>query len=140
MAGKKSKKQDADILSKAMDALMPDVIKKLLLVSIGGIMLTEEAIRKILSDLNLSKEIASMIIQQSNKAKDEVFRMVQSEFRSLVKKVNIENEIKKVLQNTTVRVQLEIDFESKKSGDPLLSIQPKIKQKIKTRTKQKDKK
>ena len=139
MVGKKSKKQDSDILSKAMDALMPDLVKKLLLVSIGGVMLTEEAIRKILSELNMSKEIVSVIIQQSNKAKDEVFRMVRSEFRSLIKKVNIENEIKKILQDTTVRVQLEIDFESKKKGDRFLSIRPKIKQKIKKKTKQKDK-
>ena len=139
MAGKKGKKQDSDILSKAMDALMPDLVKKLLLVSIGGVMLTEEAIRKILSELNMSKEIVSVIIQQSNKAKDEVFRMVRSEFRSLIKKVNIENEIKKILQDTKVRVQLEIDFESKKTGDSFLSIQPKIKQKIKKKTKQKAK-
>jgi len=140
MAGKKTKKQDSDILSKAMDALMPDVVKKLILVSIGGVMLTDETIRKILSDLNLSKEIVSIILQQSNKAKDEIYRMVKSEFHSLINRVNIENEIRKIMQDTKVRVQLEIDFESKKKGDPFLSIQPKITKKIKKRQSKKDKK
>jgi len=140
MTGKKSKKQESDLLSKAIDALMPDVVKKLILVSIGGVMLTDEAIRKILSDLNLSKEIVSMILQQSNKAKDEIYRMVKSEFHSLINRVNIENEIRKIMQDTKVRVQLEIDFESKKKGDPFLSIQPKITKKIKKRQSKKDKK
>lgn len=139
MAGKKSKKEESDILRKAIDAFVPDLVKKLLLVSIGGIMLTEEATRKILSELNLSKEIVSVIIQQSNKAKDEALRMVRSEFRSLIKKVNIENEIKKIMQDTKVRVQLEIEFESKKDGDGFLSIRSKSQAKSKKKTKQKAK-
>lgn len=137
MAGKKSKKEESDILRKAIDAFVPDLVKKLLLVSIGGIMLTEEATRKILSELNLSKEIVSVILQQSHKAKDEAFRMIRSEFRSLVKKVNIEDEIKKIMQDTKVRVQLEIEFESKKDGDGFLSIRSKSQAKSKKKDKAK---
>lgn len=139
MSGKKNNKEEPDILKKAIDAFMPEMMKKLLLVSIGGIMLTEEAIRKILSDVNLSKDIVSVIIQQSYKAKDEGFRIVRSEFRSLLKSVNIEKEIRRILEDTKVKVQLEIEFESKKDGDSIFSIEPKIKQKEKKKHKKKDK-
>jgi len=125
----KNKKEEPDILLKAIDTLMPDMVKKLILVSIGGVMLTEEAVRKILSELNLSKEIVSLVISQTNKAKDEVVRTVSEEFRQLIQKVNIKNEIEKVLKDTKIKIQLEIDFESKTKNDVSLSIQPKLKKK-----------
>ena len=129
MSGKKNKKDEPDILLKAIDTLVPDMVKKLILVSIGGVMLTEEAVRKILSELNLSKEIVSLVISQTNKAKDEVVRTVSEEFRELIQKVNIKNEIEKILKDTKIKIQLEIDFESKTKNDVSLSIQPKLKKK-----------
>jgi len=136
MSGKKNKKDEPDILLKAIDTLVPDMVKKLILVSIGGVMLTEEAVRKILSELNLSKEIVSLVISQTNKAKDEVVRTVSEEFRQLIQKVNIKNEINRILKDTKIKVQLEIDFESKSKNDAPLSVHAKIKEK--TTKKKKD--
>jgi len=129
MNQKKKKKDEPDILIKAIDTLVPDMVKKLILVGIGGVMLTEEAVRKILSELNLSKEIVSLVISQTNKAKDEVVKTVSEEFRQLIKKVNIKNELEKVLKDTKIKVQLEIDFESKGKHEASLIIEPKIKKK-----------
>jgi len=127
MTGGKNKKNEPDILIKAIDSLLPDVVKKMILVSIGGVMLTEEAVRKILSELNISKEIVSLVLSQTNKAKDEVVKTVSEEFRQLLGKVDIKNEIEKVLKDTKIKVQLEIDFESKNKDEASLSIKPKIK-------------
>jgi len=129
MTEKKNKKEEPDLLIKAIDTLVPDMVKKLILVGIGGVMLTEEAVRKILSELNLSKEIVSLVISQTNKAKDEVVKTVSEEFRQLIKKVNIKKELEKALKDTKIKVQLEIDFESKSKNDASLIIQPKFKKK-----------
>jgi DNA polymerase III delta prime subunit len=129
MSGKKTKTEEPDILIKAIDTLVPDIVKKMILVSIGGVMLTEEAVRKILSELNLSKEIISLVVSQTNKAKDEVVKTVSEEFRHVIKKVNIKNELEKVLKDTKIKVQLEIDFESKNKNEASLIIEPKIKKK-----------
>jgi hypothetical protein len=129
MSGKKTRNDEPDLLIKAIDTLVPDMVKKLILVGIGGVMLTEEAVRKILSELNLSKEIVSLVVSQTNKAKDEVVRTVSDEFRQLIKKVNIKKELEKVLKDTKIKVQLEIDFESKGKNEPSLIIEPKIKKK-----------
>jgi hypothetical protein len=130
MSGKKTKKkEEPDILIKAIDTLLPDIVKKIILVSIGGVMLTEEAVRKILSELNLSKEIISLIVAQTNKAKDEVVKTVLEEFRQLIKKVNIKKELEKALEDTKIKVQLEIDFESKKKNEASLIFEPRIKKK-----------
>jgi len=129
MTQKKKKKEEPDILIKAIDTLLPDMVKKMILVSIGGVMLTEEAVRKILSELNLSKEIVSLVVSQTNKAKDEVVRTVSEEFRQLIKKVNVKKELEKVLKDTKIKVQLEIDYESKGKHEASLSIEPKMKKK-----------
>ncbi|MDA3898614.1 MAG: hypothetical protein PF482_20945 [Desulfobacteraceae bacterium] len=129
MTQKKNKKEEPDLLIKAIDTLVPDMVKKMILVSIGGVMLTEETVRKILSELNLSKEIVSLVVSQTNKAKDEVVKTVSEEFRQLIKKVDIKKELEKVLKDTKIKVQLEIDFEAKGKHEESLIIEPKIKKK-----------
>jgi hypothetical protein len=129
MIKKNTLPDDPDLLIKAIDALMPDVVKKAVLISIGGILLTEETIRKILSELKISKEIVTAFVQQSNKAKDEVVRILSSEFRTLLQSVNVKKEIKNMLKDLKVRVQMEVDFESKQSGKSYLRIQSRKKKK-----------
>ncbi|MCU0599629.1 MAG: hypothetical protein MUE70_10295 [Desulfobacterales bacterium] len=124
---KKNNYEDPDMLIKAIDTLMPDILKKAVLISIGGILLTEETIRKILGDLKISKEIISIIVQQSNKAKDEIVRVLSGEFRTIFRSVNLKNEIHKMLKDLKVRVQMEVDFESQKTGKSYLKIQSKKK-------------
>jgi len=133
MTKKKNTKENPDVIVRAIDTLMPDILKKALLISIGGVLLTEEAIRKILSELKLSKEIVSAVVLQSNKAKDEIVRIVTREFRSLITKANIDQEIRNILHDVKVRVQMEIDFESKRTGERSISIHPKIRKKPKKR-------
>ena len=129
MTGKKAKNEDSDILLKAIDALVPDIVKKIILTSIGGVMMTEETVRKILSELNLSKEIVALAVTQTTKAKEEVVKAVSGELRQLIRKVDIRNEIYKMLKDTKINVKMEIDFESKSEDDVLLSIKPKIRKK-----------
>jgi hypothetical protein len=127
MTKKNTRPDDPDLLVKAIDTLMPDVLKKAVLISIGGILLTEETIRKILSDLKISKEIVTVFVQQSNKAKDEIVRTLSSEFRTLLQSVNVKKEFKNMLKDLKVRVQMEVDFESKQSGKSYLRIKSKKK-------------
>jgi hypothetical protein len=119
--------EDPDMLVKAIDTMMPDILKKAVLISIGGILLTEETIRKILGELKISKEIVSIIVLQSNRAKDEIVRVLSGEFRTIFKSVNLKNEINKMLKDLKVRVQMEVDFESKKTGKSYLKIRSKKK-------------
>ena len=129
MAKKKKTDDNPDMIVRTIDSFMPDIVKKALLVSIGGAALTEEAIRKILGDLKVSKEIVSAIILQSNKVKDEIVRIISKELRSIITKANIDQEIRKLMQDVKINIQMEIDFKSKKTGESLLSIHPKIKRK-----------
>lgn len=127
MIKKNTRQEDPDLLIKAIDTLMPDVVKKAVLISIGGILLTEETIRKILSELKISKEIVTAFVQQSNRAKDEIVRILSGEFRTLLQSVNLKKEAKNLLKDLKVRIQMEVDFESKKSGKSYLRIKSRKK-------------
>jgi hypothetical protein len=140
MAKKKKQSEHPDIIVRTIDTLMPEILKKALLISIGGVLLTEEAIRKILGELRLSKEIVSSVILQSNKAKDEIVRIMSKEIRSLITKANIDQEIRRILHDVKVRIQMEIDFESKRPGESSISIHPKIRKKTKKEPESADKK
>ena len=92
-------------------------------------MVSEVAVRKNRTELNIPKYIVSRVVSQTNKTKLEVVKTVSEEFRQLIKKVNIKKELEKALKDKTIKVQLEIDFESKKKNEASLIFEPKLKKK-----------
>jgi hypothetical protein len=97
---------------KKNDALVIDLMKKLLTLSIGGILFTEETIRKSISELKLSKDIATFVMQQSTKSKEDLLRFISEEIVKAMKDVKIEKEIKKILENYKININMEIHFEA----------------------------
>jgi len=97
---------------KKNDALVIDLMKKLLTLSIGGILFTEETIRKSISELKLSKDIATFVMQQSTKSKEDLLRFISEEIVKAMKDVKIEKEIKKILENYKININMEINFEA----------------------------
>lgn len=98
--------------SKKNDAPVIDLMKKLLTLSLGGILFTEETIRKSITELKLSKDITNFIIQQSIKSKEELLRFISEEIVKVMKDVKIEKEIKNILQNYKININMEINFET----------------------------
>ena len=119
-------------LSKKNDVLVIDLVKKLLTLSVGGVLFTEETIRKSITELKLSKDIANFIVQQSTKSKDELLRFLSEEIVKAMKDVKIEKEIRKVLETYKVSVTMEINFEP--SEKKSLKAKAKLSRKQKSET------
>jgi len=107
-----ARKSEYTELPKKSDVLVIDLMKKLLTLSVGGVLFTEETIRKSITELKLSKDIANFVIQQSTKSKDELLRFISEEIVKTMKDVKIEKEIRKVLENYKVSINMEINFEA----------------------------
>lgn len=107
-----ARKPEYTELPKKNELLIIDLMKKLLTLSVGGVLFTEETIRKSITDLKLSKDIANFVIQQSTKSKDELLRIISEEIVKAIKDVKIEKEIRKVLENYKVSINMEINFEA----------------------------
>ena len=107
-----ARKSEYTELPKKSDVLVIDLMKKLLTLSVGGVLFTEETIRKSITELKLSKDIANFVIQQSTKSKDELLRFISEEIVKTMKDVKIEKEIRKVSENYKVSINMEINFEA----------------------------
>lgn len=97
-------------LGKAFEAIVPDIVKKALFMSLGGVFMTEEAIRKNIKEFSMPKDVANYLVQQSSKSKDEIMRFVADEFRKFVSQIQIDQEIRKVLAGMKIQVQAEVRF------------------------------
>jgi hypothetical protein len=134
MPKKTTDPENNDSSGKLFDAFVPESLKKLVLVGASGLLLTEEALRRLLAELKLPKDITSIIIAQSNRSKNEIIRVLSDEVRNVISQLKLDQELKKLLTGLKVHLNMEIEFESKDPGDialPDVRIKPKIKRKRK---------
>ena len=97
-------------LGKTLDGLVPDIVKKAIFMSVGGVFMTEEAIRKNIKEMKIPKDMANYLIQQSAKSKDEFLRYIAEEVRKFIAQIEFDQEIRKVLRNMSIEVKAEIRF------------------------------
>ncbi len=128
---KAAKEERPDILAKAIDALVPDLMKKSFLIGMGCLLLTEEALRKMLSDYKLPKEVISGIVAQSYKTRDEMIRVFREELRSYADRIRVDRELKKLMKYLKINIQMEVNFDVKEKESGQVSVRPKFTRKSK---------
>lgn len=98
-----------DIQTKATE-----IAKKVLTLGIGAVFLTEESIRKLVSDFKLPKELISGVLDSAAKTRKEFFQNLS---RDLVDKVMDRVDIKdlatEILDRNRIRLSVEVEFEPK---------------------------
>jgi polyhydroxyalkanoate synthesis regulator phasin len=108
-------REQASFLAKAYENLVPEVLRKTVLLGLGGVAMTEEGVRRVLSDLRLPREEARRLLdyltEQSQRSKSELMALVTSEIRTLFRTLNLEHELRRVLADMRIKVQAEITFE-----------------------------
>ena len=105
-----------DRLGDRIDALVPDTVKKLALAGMGAIFMTEEGIRNAVSDLKLPREAVTSLLSQTEKARNELFRMIAVELRRFLEEANIAGELRKVLVGLSMDVNASISFRHSDEG------------------------
>jgi hypothetical protein len=104
MSEKKDKKEDGSI---------SDMIKKIASIGLGGAFLTEEAIRNLLGDVPLPKDIVSGLVQNAKGAKEDFAKSLREEFRKYLSHVDTKKLTDYVLQNYDVEVKASFSFKKK---------------------------
>jgi hypothetical protein len=85
-----------------------EILKKLITTGLGAALVTEESIRKILSDISLPSEAKNYLLTQAAKRKEELSAIITREVRNFLDQVNIHEEIKKTLAGLTIDVEASI--------------------------------
>jgi hypothetical protein len=108
---KKVSNEDMDIFRKAIDMLIPDVLKKALVLGVSGEFFSEETIRKMLSEIQMPSDLVQYIIQQTSKSKNDLIRIIAEEIRNVVVQAQIGEQVKKFIKGFKINIKLEVSFD-----------------------------
>ncbi len=89
---------------------LSDAVKRAVSTAIGAVLLTEEGIRHAVSDMKLPKEAVSYVIQQTEKSRREVIRLITDEVKTFLDKVDIAGEVRKAMSGLQIEVKASVRF------------------------------
>jgi hypothetical protein len=103
-------------LGKLFDAYVPEALKRALFTGAGMLFMTEEGIRRAVSEFNLPREAVNYLIKQSEKGKAEFLANLQKEMHWFLSRIDAARLLKGVLDDLSVDVQATITLRTKKRG------------------------
>jgi hypothetical protein len=88
------------------DSLFPGILRRTLETAAA----TEDAIRGVVGDIKMPKEVATYIIEVADTTKKEVVRVAAREFREFLESANLTEELAKILTTLSFEIRTEIRF------------------------------
>ena len=104
-------------LRERIEGYVPDFVRRSVVAGVGSLLLNEEGVKGLVSDLKLPAEVTSAISSQAEKSKSELSRIIAAELRQLVENMNIWDEMHKVISGYRVHVEMDIKFEPRDGED-----------------------
>ena len=92
-----------------------DIFKKVVSTGINAAFMTEDAVKGIIQDLPIPKEVVNGLIQNAKNSKDEFITSVKGELKDYLNKIDVSKEVDRVLDNYDIEVNAKIKFSKKKS-------------------------
>ena len=107
-------------------SIVPESIRKVLVTGVSALFMTEEGIRNMLSDMRLPKDAMGYLVQQTERTRRELFRVVSDEIKGVLKKTDLTRELRRAMQGMKVQVRAEIRFVDEKER-PEVSVKGRVK-------------
>ena len=98
---------------KKSESSITEAIKKVVSIGVGAAFMTEDAVKTILSDLPLPKDIVNGLIQNAKGAKKEFSEGIRSEVREYLSKVDITKVVESTLEKYDFDVQAKVSLRRK---------------------------
>ena len=124
--------EDNNGRKKDKESGIADVIKKVVSIGVGAAFMTEDAVKNILGDLPLPKDIVSGLVQNAKGAKKEFSDGVRKEFREYLTKLDLTKLVSNALENYDFNIQATVTLK-KKNGDKESDVVVTTKTKTKTK-------
>ncbi len=87
---------------------VPDFVRRMAWAGLGAVFMSEEGIRRLAGQLKLPKEALGFVLQQAEKTKDEVGRIVSEEVRKFLASDRLRDELLKLMAGMTIEVKAEV--------------------------------
>lgn len=96
------------------DTRLSDVVKKVVSIGVGAAFMTEDAVRTVLKDLPLPKDVVNGLIQNAKGAKEDFSTAIQQELRRYLSKVDPYRLMDDFADRYDVEVNATFKFKKKK--------------------------
>lgn len=87
---------------------IPEFVRKVAVAGLGAAFLTEEGLRGLAGQLKLPKEALGFVMQQAEKTKEDVSRVLTDELRRFFQSEKLREEFVKLLAGMTIEVKAEV--------------------------------
>lgn len=98
------------------DVGIADVIKKVVSIGVGAAFMTEDAVKSLLSDLPLPKDMISGLIQNAKSAKEDFSQSIREELKGHLSKVDPKALVSEIIENYDIEVTAKFKFAKKETN------------------------
>ncbi len=116
-----------DIGGDERKGFVPDFVRRMAWAGLGAVFMSEEGIRKLASQLKLPKEALGFLLQQADRTKDELGRVLSEELRKLLQSDRLRDEFLKMVAGMTIEVRAEVKLVPDRVKGEAASLLPKLK-------------
>jgi hypothetical protein len=118
---------DEDASDEKARGFVPDFVRRMAWAGLGAVFMSEEGIRRLAGQLKLPKEALGFLLQQADKTKDEIGRVVSDEVRKLLQSDRLRDEMLKMIAGMTIEVRAEVKLVPDRVKGEAPSLLPKVK-------------
>lgn len=105
---------------------VPDFVRRMAWAGLGAVFMSEEGIRRLAGQLKLPKEALGFLLQQAEKTKDEIGRVVSDEVRKVLQSDRVRDELLKMIAGMTIEVRAEVKLVPDRVKDQAPSLLPRV--------------
>jgi signal transduction histidine kinase len=109
----------------SLRGVIPDLFRRALISGIGTVFMTEDTIRKSLSDMKMPKEAVGYVVAQADKTKRELIATLSRELRNFLNSLELSELLHDSLQDTTFEIHTTIRVKRDDDGGTGLAIEHK---------------
>lgn len=102
------------------DTKIAEVIKKVVSIGIGAAFMTEDAVKSVLNDLPLPKDIVTGLLQNAKNAKIDFTEGVKEEVGKYLNRVDPAKLMDDLLENYDVEINAKLSFKKKTKETPVV--------------------
>ena len=93
-----------------LSGLIPDMVKKAMYGGLGLLFMGEEGVRNFLGDMKLPKDVVANLVGQIQESKRDLVESLAKETREFLHHIDVGGEIRKVLDDMVVDVNMSVKF------------------------------
>ncbi len=101
---------------KEKEGRIGDLFKKVITTGVTAAFMTEEGVRAVLKDLPVPKDLVGSLVENAKHTKTEFVSSVKNELKNYLDKIDLSNEIDKILEKYDFEVKATISLKKKKKA------------------------